>query len=154
MFKGDRCEEVRRKKRRTVFLEVIVSLEAAAQPIKGLACLTDPESNGVDCFHRRTHPLLLPIPQPDFSKFKRIFVWLFSWGVEKWGALIPQRAKGEVSWTQTPTPIECSRFNKFLWNTLFLLFPVLYWSYYEIIYFYYFQCFKGVIDFVIYYFKL
>lgn len=48
-----------RGERRTVFLEVIVALEAAAQTIKGLAGLTDPESDRVECFTHRTHPLLL-----------------------------------------------------------------------------------------------
>jgi hypothetical protein len=36
-------------------LEVVVALEAAAEAIKGLAGLADPESDGVDCFSQRSH---------------------------------------------------------------------------------------------------
>lgn len=36
-------------------MEVVVSLEAAAQTINGLTRFPDPESDCVDCFAQRTH---------------------------------------------------------------------------------------------------
>lgn len=53
----------------TLFMEVIVALEAAAQSIKGLACLSDPETNRVDCFPRRTHPLFASDSRTGFLQF-------------------------------------------------------------------------------------
>lgn len=39
----------------TLLLEIVVALKAAAETIKGLAGLADPESDGVNCSSKRTH---------------------------------------------------------------------------------------------------
>lgn len=39
----------------TLFLEVVVALEAASEPIDGLAGLPNPKSDGVDRFPQRPH---------------------------------------------------------------------------------------------------
>lgn len=41
----------------TLLLEVVAALETAAEAIDGLAGLTDPESDGVDCFSQGPHLL-------------------------------------------------------------------------------------------------
>lgn len=42
-------------KAHTLFLEAVISLEAAAEAIEGLAGFPDPESDGVDCFPKTSH---------------------------------------------------------------------------------------------------
>lgn len=46
---------------RTLFLEVVVALEAATEAINGLAGLADPESDGVNCLAQGPHLPLITI---------------------------------------------------------------------------------------------
>lgn len=46
--------ELEREREHTVFVEHVVALEATSEPIEGLTCFPDPESDGVDRF-AKTH---------------------------------------------------------------------------------------------------
>lgn len=44
-----KCDDAKKERWITLFMEVVVALKAAAEAINGLACFPDPESYGVDC---------------------------------------------------------------------------------------------------------